>query len=123
MKSPSPFPLSTGQRVGVAAFTLLAVPLLASLACIGFWLTACGGDGWILGVIVLFGVGVLAPAASATAWAVGLAAMFAWHLHRLRRHGRFSVLFSDAAIISVVLFVGGAMLGAVLGKSMRCSLF
>ncbi|MBD9376014.1 hypothetical protein [Pseudoxanthomonas sp. PXM04] len=49
--------------------------------------------------------------------------MFAWHLHRVRKHRRLSILLSDAAILAVVLFFVGVMLGATLGQGGRCSLF
>ena len=116
-------PLSPVQRFGTAAFTLFVLPLLAYVACIGYWLPACGKAGWAVALIALLGGSLVAPAVAGIAWAAGLAAMFAWHLHRVRKHRRLSILLSDAAILAVVLFFVGVMLGATLGQGGSCSLF
>jgi hypothetical protein len=123
MEFRSPPPLSSAQRFGAAAFTLFALPVLAWVACFGYWLPVCGKAGWGYALIVLVGGSLIAPAVAGIAWAAGLGAMFAWHLHRVRKHRRLSILLSDAAILAVVLFFVGVMLGATLGQGGSCRLF
>lgn len=115
--------LSTRHVFGVAAFTLFALPALAYAVFAGFSVVGCGSEGWSWAFMLLYGLSVIAPVEMGAAWAVGLAVLFVWHLHRLNRRRRFRVLLSDAVIAAIVLFFASLVLSAVLDDGMHCSLF